>query len=172
MHWNKKNINTHLFSALPLNELWRDWYDELSTMKTWDYTYSKPGMSLDEPPIAESRHHNIAVHWPSKVWPVDWLLDIHARRSKGILKNHYTSEGFIQNKYNILVFYFNRNLNIAKSKKMKQDKREEFYYFILLINNDFAAILKSHRSGTWRHTSMRTESPISLETPPPSWVNR
>ena len=31
------------------------------------------------------------------------------------------------------------------------------------------AILKSHRSETWRHTGMRTEPPISLETPPPSW---
>ena len=38
----------------------------------------------------------------------------------------------------MLVFYFNGNLNITKSKKMNQDKRKEFYYFILLIDNDFA----------------------------------
>ena len=161
-------------------------------MKSWGYTYLKPGMSFDEPPI-ESRHHKIVVRWPSKVnldpsayaiWQScaeelwgsrllesvtgRWLLDSHARRLKGILKNQYSSEGFIQNKYNIRI-----SKGILISPNLRKLNKISVRNSITLSSpstTTLPAILKSHRSETWRHTGMRTEPPIPLETPPLSWA--
>ena len=64
--------------------------------------------------------------------------------------------------------YENRDLNIAKSKKLERYIREIFEIFTHLFDEHF--VRQSKWRETWRHTGTSTESPISLETPPPSWI--
>ena len=61
----------------------------------------------------------------------------------------------------------NRDLNIAKSKRMEQYIREICEIFTHFVEEHFVPHFQSNWRETWRHIGTRTESPISLETPPP-----
>ena len=124
--------------------------------------------SFDEPPIAVSKLLNLAVHCPSKVWPVGMIArKICSKIERNDFKIHYTTGHFISKKYLILVFYDNRNLKISKSKKSEQYFRDKIEIFIRLFDKHFASHFKSYWRERWRHTGGRTVPQISLETPPP-----
>ena len=57
---------------------------------------------------------NLAVHWPSKVWPVGKIARKICSTIERIFKIRYTTGHFIPKKYLSLVFYDNRNLKISK----------------------------------------------------------
>ena len=65
---------------------------------------------------------------------------------------------------------YNRDLNIAKSKKLEQYIREIFEILTHLFDEHLVRHFQSNWRETWRHTGTRTESLISLGTPPPSWI--
>ena len=132
-----------------------------------------PRKSISTPVPTQSAGHTQKSSGVEIAWKYDrmtgrWLLESHARRLKGILKNHYTSEGFIQNKYNILI-----SMGILISPNLRKLNKISVSNSINLFSpstTTLPAILKSHRSETWRHTGMRTKPPVSLETPPSSWA--
>ena len=106
---------------------------------------------------------NLAVHWPSKVWPVGMTARKICSTIEGIFKFHYTTWHFIPKKCLSLVFYYNRNLKISKFKKSEQCFRDKIVIYIRLFDEQFACHFESQWRETWRHTGRRTVS----EIPPP-----
>ena len=76
----------------------------------------------------------------------------------------------LSKKYQSLVFYDNRDLNIAKLEKSEKYFRKKFESFIRLFYEHFTRHFESHWRETRRHNGTRTEPPISLETPSLPWL--
>ena len=132
---------------MAFHSLWR-------TENTHNVKYNT---SFDEPPIAVSKLFNLAVHWPSKVWPVGMIARkiCSTIELKGIfLKIHYFTGNFIPKRYLSLVSYDNGTLKISKSKKSEQYSRDTIEIFFCLLDG------------------RRTVPQISLETPPPRVILR
>ena len=90
-------------------------------------------------------HLNIAVHWPTNVWPVGMIArKICSTIELGIFKIHYVTEHFIPKEYLSLVFYDNRNLKISKSMKSEQYFRDKIQIFIRPFDKHFARHFESH----------------------------
>ena len=104
----------------------------------------------DEPPIVVSKLLNLAVHWPSKVWPVGMI----ARKRRECLKFNTPLNVSFQKSTKVFPYY---SISVINST-----------FFIRLFDEHFARHFESHWCETWRHTGKRTEPPISLKTPPPS----
>ena len=131
----------------------------------------KCNTSFDEPPIAVSKILNLAVYWPSKVWPVGMTARKICSTIERNLWNSLLHWTFHSKKVLTvsLVFYDNRNLKISKSKKSEQYFRDKIEIFVCLLDEHFARHFESQWRETWRHTE-RTVPQISLETPPPPWA--
>ena len=67
--------------------------------------------------ITVSKPLNLAVHWPSKVWPVGMITDDCSTVEKNLKKLITPLD---RKKYLNLVFYDNRNLKISNSKKSER----------------------------------------------------
>ena len=105
----------------------------------------KYNTSFDEPPVAVCKLLNLAVHWPSKVWPVSMIARkiCSTVERNDIYKILYTTGHFIPKEYLSFVFYDYRNLEISKSKKSEQYFRDKIEIFICLSDEQLMlAILK------------------------------
>ena len=87
---------------------------------------------------------NLAVHWPSKVWPVGKIARKICSTIERIFKIRYTTGHFIPKKYLSLVFYDNRNLKI--SKKLPRNRNSisvtKSKFLSVFSMNTLLAILK------------------------------
>ena len=98
----------------------------------------KYNTSFDEPPIAVSKFLNLAVHWPSKVWPVGMIARKICSTIERNLWNSLCHWTFHSKKVVKSSFYDKRDLKISKSKKSEQYFGDKFEIFICLFDEHFA----------------------------------
>ena len=87
---------------------------------------------------------NLAVHWPSKVWPVGKIARKICSTIERIFKIRYTTGHFIPQKYLSLVFYDNRNLKISKKNPRNRNSISvtKSKFLSVFSMNTLVAILK------------------------------
>ena len=110
--------------------------------------------------IIVSKPLNLAVHWPSKVWPVGMITDDCSTVEKNLKKLITPLD---RKKYLNLVFYDNRNLKISNSKKSERYFRDKIEIFIRLFDELFVR----HRYHRFPWRNLPPPPPLP---PPTRWL--
>ena len=111
---------------------------------------------------------NLAVHWPSKVWPVGMIARKICSTIERNLKNSFHHWTFHSQKVLKSSFFF---MTIGTLKSPKPRNRNSISMiklkFLSVSSMNTLLAFESHWREMWRHTDSRTVPQISLETPLP-----
>ena len=108
--------------------------------------------------ITVSKPLNLAVHWPSKVWPVGMITDDCSTVEKNLKKLITPLD---RKKYLNLVFYDNRNLKISNSKKSERYFRDKIEIFIRLVDELF--VRHRYHRFPWRNLPPPHPHPLACK---------